>query len=312
MQANMRMECCKMTYGNPLRPKICRQIETEIKANLQIKATVVPAYKANGYSLVHYEESDRGPDFVRCALKSCELFKILHLSLPDNMIGEKEMLDIAYVLSRNTPLRTLNLSDNVVDAKASLVLAQSLGSNSHLRELDLRNNRLGNAGIAVLMEPFILQKLRLAEEEGQSGGKKIVKNEKGLVDTDADEPAQKGLKKSKKSSSRKLKMRIERLFLDNNQQTHEALKHIYTALTANKDIEISIDLPASAVRDSDESEESNFEDEAVESQELLNPTVNAVVPHGEPRPPGSGRGEQGEDADAQAIRKTAALAVHPE
>lgn len=181
-----------MTYGNPLRPKICRQIETEIKANLQIKATVVPAYKANGYSLVHYEESDRGPDFVRCALKSCELFKILHLSLPDNMIGEKEMVDIAYVLSRNTPLRTLNLSDNVVDAKASLVLAQSLGSNSHLRELDLRNNRLGNAGVAVLMEPFIRQKLRIAEDEGHIGVKKTAKGGKGLVDTDADEPVQKG------------------------------------------------------------------------------------------------------------------------
>ena len=39
------------------------------------------------------------------------------------MIGEKEMNDIAYVLSSNTPLRTLNLSNNVVDAKASLVLA---------------------------------------------------------------------------------------------------------------------------------------------------------------------------------------------
>lgn len=24
MQSNMRMECCKMTYGNPLRQKICR------------------------------------------------------------------------------------------------------------------------------------------------------------------------------------------------------------------------------------------------------------------------------------------------
>ena len=34
MQANMRMECCQMTYGNPLRQKICRSIETEIKANL--------------------------------------------------------------------------------------------------------------------------------------------------------------------------------------------------------------------------------------------------------------------------------------
>ena len=79
----------------------------------------MPAYKANNNSLEHYEESDRGPDFVRCALKSCELFKILHLSLPDNMIGDKEMVDIAYVLSRNTPLRTLNLSDNALGREQS-------------------------------------------------------------------------------------------------------------------------------------------------------------------------------------------------
>lgn len=90
------------------------------------------------------------------------------------------------------------------------------------------------------------------------------------------------------------------------------MKHIYTALTANKDIEISIDLPASAVRDSDESAESDVADEAVESQELLSPTVNAVVPHGEPRPLGSGRGEQVEDVDTAAPRKAAPLAVHPE
>ena len=65
------------------------------------------------------------------------------------------MIDIAYVLSRNTPLRTLNLRENDVDAKAGVVLAQSLRSNSNLKELDLRDNRLGDAGIAVLLEPFI-------------------------------------------------------------------------------------------------------------------------------------------------------------
>ena len=70
----MRIETCKMAYGNPLRQKICRQIEREIKANLQIKTTVLPTYKANNNSLTHYEETDRGPEFVRCALKSCELF----------------------------------------------------------------------------------------------------------------------------------------------------------------------------------------------------------------------------------------------
>jgi Ran GTPase-activating protein (RanGAP) involved in mRNA processing and transport len=70
------------------------------------------------------------------------------------------MNDIAYVLAKNTPLRVLNLSDNVVDAKAALVLSRALGSNSNLRELDLRNNRLKNAGVALLMEIFIMQQLQ--------------------------------------------------------------------------------------------------------------------------------------------------------
>jgi Ran GTPase-activating protein (RanGAP) involved in mRNA processing and transport len=52
-------------------------------------------------------------------------------------------------------LKTLNLSNNAVDAKAAVVLADALGYNSHLKELDLRNNKLGDAGIAILMEPFI-------------------------------------------------------------------------------------------------------------------------------------------------------------
>jgi Ran GTPase-activating protein (RanGAP) involved in mRNA processing and transport len=113
-------------------------------------------YKAQNNSLVKYEETDRGPDFARCALKSCELFKILHLSLPDNMIGLKEIIDISYVLSKNTPLRTLNLSENAIDAKAALILAEGLADNSHLRVVDLRQNRMEDAGIAVLLQPFIM------------------------------------------------------------------------------------------------------------------------------------------------------------
>lgn len=141
----------------------------EIEANLQINNTVVPKARANKNSLEFYEETDRGPEFVRCALKSCELFKILHLSLPDNMIGKREMKDIAYVLARNTPLRTLNLSENVVDAKAARVLADALCSNSNLRELDLRNNCLNDAGIAVLTEIFTMQKLQKWFRRGGQG-----------------------------------------------------------------------------------------------------------------------------------------------
>lgn len=41
------MENCKILYGNPLRQKIGKKIESEIKANLQIKLTILPTYKAN-------------------------------------------------------------------------------------------------------------------------------------------------------------------------------------------------------------------------------------------------------------------------
>lgn len=234
------------------------------------------------------------------------------------MIGEKEMLDIAYVLSRNTPLRTLNLRDNVVDAKASLVLAQSLGSNSHLRELDLRDNKLGNAGVAVLMEPFILQKLRSsAAAEGRRANEKSGSNdkaEKDEPDLDAIEEVKTQKPKTKKSSERKLKMKMERILLNNNQQTDEALKHIYTALHVNEDIEITIDLPASAVRESEESAESSLDEDAVEELQPLSPTANPVVPHanhGDTTPkktPGSARGEQGEDFDALTRKQGAPAA----
>jgi len=267
----------------------------------------VPAYKANNNSLEHYEESDRGPDFVRCALKSCELFKILHLSLPDNMIGEKEMRDIAYVLSRNTPLRTLNLSDNVVDAKAALVLAESLGSNSHLRELDLRNNRLGDAGVAVLMEPFISQRLHRAGGSGGKGGSEKAPSAiaiGGLLEGAAQKltKEKKGdqQKKSKKDQRppRKLKMKLERLLLDNNEQTEEALKHIYTALVANQRIEISVDLPLQRLRALEESAESSLEDEDGQSAEPLSPR-NAVAPQPEPKSP-AGRSKPADDLDPAA------------
>ena len=71
MQNNMRIEVCRIGYGNDIRSKITRKLKTEIEANKQIKSTVVPEYKKNGNRLNEIKESDRGPSFVRCALKSC-------------------------------------------------------------------------------------------------------------------------------------------------------------------------------------------------------------------------------------------------
>ena len=56
-------------------------------------------------------------------------------------------------------------------------------------------------------------------------------------------------------------MKIQRLFLDDNKQTEEALKHIYTALIANQDIEISIDLPLQRLKAMEDSDMSSLDDE---------------------------------------------------
>ena len=56
-------------------------------------------------------------------------------------------------------------------------------------------------------------------------------------------------------------MRVQKLYLDNNGQTEEALKHIYTALLANKKIEIFIDLPEHFKLEDGDSFEKNKEEE---------------------------------------------------
>lgn len=71
-------------------------------------------------------------------------------------------------------------------------------------------------------------------------------------------------------------MKVEKILLNNNKQTDEALKHIYTALYVNKDIEITIDIPED--RESDESSESSGDEEPVEELQILSPTSSAV-PH---------------------------------
>jgi len=63
-----------------------------------------------------YELIDRGPNFMRCAIKSVELCKIRHLSLPDNMLGLEEAKMIAAMIKVNPPLTTLNLETNNLDA----------------------------------------------------------------------------------------------------------------------------------------------------------------------------------------------------
>ena len=67
------------------------------------------------------------------------------------------------------------------------------------------------------------------------------------------------LKKSKKG--RRLRMKLDRLLIDNNNQTTEALKHIYTALVANENIKIAIDLPEIPTEEPENSDSSQEDDD---------------------------------------------------
>ncbi len=58
---------------------------------------------------VKYELIDRGPIYMRCAIKSVELLKINYLSLPDNMLGLEEAKMIAAMIALNPPMKNLNL-----------------------------------------------------------------------------------------------------------------------------------------------------------------------------------------------------------
>ena len=78
-------------------------------------------------------------------------------------------------------------------------------------------------------------------------------------------------------STRKLKMKIERLLINNNEQTEEALKHIYTALLANPDIEIRIDLPSEPVLFTNESLSEEQEEDLEEEDESPTPNHAAVA-----------------------------------
>ena len=79
-------------------------------------------------------------------------------------------------------------------------------------------------------------------------------------------------------------MKLDRLLIDNNNQTAEALKHIYTALVANEHIKVAIDLPELPEEEPENSESSEPEDDAEDSQEEKGgespskPGINAIAP----------------------------------
>lgn len=92
---------------------------------------------------------------MRCAIKSVELLKIRHLSLPDNMLGQDESRMIANMIKLNPPLKTLNLEMNILDAECAKMIADALKFNTNLSILNISKNKLSDLGVMILLRPLI-------------------------------------------------------------------------------------------------------------------------------------------------------------
>lgn len=89
---------------------------------------------------------------MRCAIKSVELLKITHLSLPDNMLGLEEAKMLAAMIKINPPLRIMNLEQNNLDTQCAKLIGDALLSNSNLQVLNISKNKLSDLGINFLLQ----------------------------------------------------------------------------------------------------------------------------------------------------------------
>lgn len=69
---------------------------------------------------------------MRCAIKSVELCRIRHLSLPDNMLGLDAARMLAKMIKVNPPLTSLNLTKNNLDSDCAKLIGEALESNDNL------------------------------------------------------------------------------------------------------------------------------------------------------------------------------------
>ena len=53
-------------------------------------------------NFIRFDQVDKGPDYMRCAIKMTELQNILHLSLPDNMLCLEDARMLCDMIRKNT------------------------------------------------------------------------------------------------------------------------------------------------------------------------------------------------------------------
>jgi len=140
------------------------------------------------------------------------------------MLGLEDARMLADMLSKNTPLRTLNLSQNELDSDCAALIANALVYNNSLNVLDLKSNRMGDFGVQHLLTPLIRKELQMREISSKKVpvfnnlNMKLVKN-----------PA------TKKRSSKQIIILTSLQLVDigSNMVTEEVFKQILTLLKLN-------------------------------------------------------------------------------
>jgi hypothetical protein len=94
-----------MGFGNLISTYLVNAFDQELMSNKQIKDNLQKELGTETTGIQHvlenktiarkfrrmkYEVLDKGPNYMRSALKTTRLLNILHLSLTDNMLGLKE------------------------------------------------------------------------------------------------------------------------------------------------------------------------------------------------------------------------------
>ena len=114
---------------------------------------------AQKFRSLKFEITDKGSEFIRCAVKMTNLLNVMHLSLPDNLLGFKEAQIISSMIRKNPQLRILNLSYNSFDHESGRIIGDALLRNSNLQALDISYNRLGDLGVRNLIYPILITNL---------------------------------------------------------------------------------------------------------------------------------------------------------
>eukprot|EP00347_Sterkiella_histriomuscorum_P007848 403347332 len=215
LRQNAWIKTFLIDFGNMISPKLLEKINDELRANHNIEQFVTPSIEKKNEDIYgKLQIHDKGPEFIRCSLKSVDIFKLQQLDLSDNLLTSIQAKKIAKTLITNQSLKILSLSNNLIDYKGAEYLAEAIKQNFKLKMLNISYNNLGDKGIATLILPIAKQMI-----------KQMIHQKK------TEDQTQQEISKIK--------------FLDVSYNNHstEALKHVYALLFAKKDIVVEINDP---------------------------------------------------------------------